>query len=125
MGISVASGAAGMLLSWVLYVRNPALPAWLAGRMKGIHTVLLNKYYVDELYDFLIIRPITWAAKNVLSATTDNKIIEGIVNGVPRGIRTIGERLRKLQTGYVQHYGIGMAIGLVVIMALALIAAGK
>jgi NADH-quinone oxidoreductase subunit L len=123
MGISVASAAAGILLAWILYVRNPGLPARLAGRMKAVYTVLLNKYYVDELYDFLITRPVAWTAKSVLMGITDGAIIEGVVNGVPKGIRTVGERLRILQTGFVQHYGAGMAAGLVVILALALMAA--
>lgn len=123
MGISVAVAIGGIFLSWVFYSLKPEIPKSLAASFRGIYTTLWNKYYVDELYDFIIVRPTKWIAVNVLMAVTDGAIIEGIVNGIPKAIANLGSKLRKLQTGYVQHYAMSMAIGLFVIITMVLIAA--
>ncbi|MEW6117544.1 MAG: NADH-quinone oxidoreductase subunit L [Nitrospirota bacterium] len=126
IGISIAAAFGGIFFAWVFYALKPEIPRTLAATFKGIYTTLWNKYYIDELYDFIIVRPTKWAATNVLMAVTDGGIIEGIVNGVPKAIGNFGERLRKLQSGHLQHYAVSMAIGLFVIMTLVLIAsAGK
>ncbi len=125
MAISVAGALLGIFVSWIFYSLKPEIPKNLAEKFKGIYTTLWNKYYIDELYDFIIVRPSKWIASSILVAVMDGKIIEGIVNGVPQTIRNFGERLRKLQTGHLQHYAISMAIGLFVILTLVLIAAGK
>jgi NADH-quinone oxidoreductase subunit L len=125
MGISIAAAIGGIFVSWIFYSLKPEIPKTLAAKFKGIYTTLWNKYYVDEIYDFIIVRPTKWIASSILVAVTDGKIIEGIVNGVPGAIRNFGERLRKLQTGHLQHYAISMALGLFVILTLVLIATGK
>ncbi|MDI6802029.1 MAG: NADH-quinone oxidoreductase subunit L [Thermodesulfovibrionales bacterium] len=125
MGISIAAAIGGIFISWIFYSLKPEMPKNLAKKFKRIYITLWNKYYVDELYDFIIVRPMKWLANSILVAVTDGKIIEGIVNGVPQAIRNFSERLRKLQTGQLQHYGLGMALGLFVILALVLIAAGR
>jgi NADH-quinone oxidoreductase subunit L len=125
MGISIAAAIGGIFISWIFYSLKPEISKTLAAKFRGIYTTLWNKYYVDELYDFIIVRPTKWIASSILVAVTDGKIIEGIVNGVPGAIRDFGERLRKLQTGHLQHYAVSMAIGLFVILTLVLIAAGK
>lgn len=122
VGISIAAAFGGIFFAWVFYALKPEIPKTLAASFRGIYTTLWNKYYIDELYDFIIVRPTRWAATNVLMAVTDGGIIEGIVNGVPRAIGNFGERLRRLQTGYVQHYAVSMAIGLFLILSLVLIA---
>ena len=78
-----------------------------------------------EFYDLVIVRPAYWLATNVLVGFTDAKIIEGIVNGIPQMISDFGERLRRIQSGYVQHYAISMAIGLFILLVFVLIVAGK
>jgi len=121
MGISIACAVGGILVSWIFYSLKPEIPKNLVAKFKGIYNVLWNKYYVDELYDAIIIRPTMWIACSVLIPVTDGTIIEGIVNGVPKAIAGFGERLRKLQTGSVQHYALTMAIGLFVLLSLVLI----
>lgn len=83
--------------------------------------MLFNKYYVDELYDLIIVKPTIWVAKNILVGFTDAKIIEGIVNGVPKAIGLFSGKLRKVQTGLAHHYGIIMAAGAVFIILFALL----
>lgn len=125
MGISVAGAVAGIALSWVFYSLYPGLPVFMGMIFRGTYKVLWNKYYVDELYDFIIVRPFKWMSSAILIGVTDGKMIEGIVNGVPKAIADFGERLRKLQSGNLQHYAISIAFGLFVILTVAFIAAGR
>jgi NADH-quinone oxidoreductase subunit L len=125
MGVSIAAAIGGIAVSCIFYLLKPEIPARLAGKFKGIYRTLWNKYYIDELYDFIIVRPVKWLATNILVAVTDGKMIEGAVNGIPQAIRDMGERLRKLQTGQAQHYAMSMALGLFLILTLILIAAGR
>ena len=125
MGISIAAAIGGIFISWIFYSLKPDIPKTLTEKFRGIYTTLWNKYYVDELYDFIVVRPTRWIASSILVAVTDRKIIEGIVNGIPGSIRNLGEKIRKLQTGNLQHYAVSMALGIFVILTLILIAAGR
>ncbi|MEK7331788.1 MAG: NADH-quinone oxidoreductase subunit L, partial [Nitrospirota bacterium] len=86
-----------------------------------VHKILLNKYYVDEFYSFLIVRPAIWIAKNILIGITDAKIIEAIVNGIPKAIGGFSQVIRKVQTGFLQHYATIMATGILIIVAIMLL----
>ncbi|HTZ18954.1 MAG TPA: NADH-quinone oxidoreductase subunit L [Dissulfurispiraceae bacterium] len=125
MAISVAVALTGILVSMLFYLWRPELPKTLGAKLKFVYQVLWNKYYVDELYDFIIVRPVKWTATNILVAVTDGKIIEGIVNGVPRWIAAFGQSIRKIQTGNLQHYAIGMCLGFLFCLTLILILVGK
>ena len=113
MGLSIAIAALGILGAWYFYIKNTALPKSLAVKFSGVFDVLWNKYYIDELYDKMIIKPTMWVSSNVIVALTDGKIIEGIVNGLPAAIGRLGTRMRSMQTGYTHHYAIAMAFGLI------------
>ncbi len=117
MGISVAVGFSGIGLAYYMYVVRKELPAKLAAQFSGVYKVLFNKYYVDELYSFILIRPTIWIAKNILIGITDAKIIEAIVNGVPAAIGGLSSQLRKVQTGLLHHYATIMATGILIIVA--------
>jgi NADH-quinone oxidoreductase subunit L len=121
MGISVLIAASGIGLAWFMYIKRNDLPVRIANTFKGVYNTLFNKYYVDELYSFLLVRPTIWIAHKILVGFTDAKIIEGIVNGVPKSIGIFSQRLRKVQTGLAQHYGIIMAAGAFLIILLVLI----
>jgi NADH-quinone oxidoreductase subunit L len=121
MGLSVLIGFAGLGLAAFLYLRQTNLPETISKQFKWIYTVLLNKYYVDELYNFILIRPTLWIAKKILVGITDGKIIEGIVNGIPKTIGVFAGQLRKAQSGLAHHYAIIMAAGAFFIMALVLL----
>ncbi|HMK56574.1 MAG TPA: NADH-quinone oxidoreductase subunit L [Dissulfurispiraceae bacterium] len=121
MGISVTVAGVGILTSMLFYLWMPGIPQSLSVKFGAIHKVLWNKYYVDELYDFIIVRPVKWAAVNILVAVTDGKIIEGIVNGIPSRIAAFGEHIRKVQSGNLQHYAIGMCVGFFAILTLIMI----
>jgi len=121
IGISVAVAVGGIFTAAVLYLWAPGLPLFIGRQFKAAYTILWNKYYIDELYDYTIIRPTNWISSRILVNVTDAKIIEGIVNGVPKLIAEFGARLRKLQTGFLQHYAMGMAFGFFIIVSLVFI----
>jgi NADH-quinone oxidoreductase subunit L len=121
MGISIFAGLGGIGLAYYMYVLRKDMPVKLAAQFKGAYKVLSNKYYVDELYSYALIRPTIWLAKNVLIGVTDAKIIEAIVNGVPAAIGGFSRQLRRIQTGFLHHYATIMAMGLMIIVVLMLL----
>jgi len=121
MAISVVAGFSGIGLAAFVYLREENLAARITQKFSGIHRVLWNKYYVDELYDLIIVRPTIWVARSVIVGVTDGKIIEGVVNGVPSLIGRFSSLLRSVQTGMVQQYAAVMAMGALVVIALVLL----
>ena len=121
MAVSVIAGFSGIGLAYFMYLKRADIPVRLAARFSAVHKILLNKYYVDEFYSFLIVRPAIWIAKNILIGITDAKIIEAIVNGIPRAIGGFSQVIRKVQTGFLQHYATIMATGILIIVAIMLL----
>ncbi len=121
MTLSIAAGILGILISASMYLRKTDLPERIGQRFSSIYKLLWNKYYVDELYDFIIVRPTLWIANNVIVGVTDGKIIEGLVNGVPAAIGRFSQWLRRVQTGLVHQYATVMAIGAFIIVVIALL----
>jgi NADH-quinone oxidoreductase subunit L len=121
MGISVLIAVLGILCAMYIYLVRLDIPVRLARNFRPIYNILFNKYYVDELYSFLLIRPTLWVADHILVRITDAKFIEGVVNGVPKSIGDFSQSLRRIQTGIAQHYGIVMAAGAIFIIAYVLL----
>ncbi len=102
---------AGLVVAWLFYVRSPDLPKRLAARHDGLYRFLLNKWYFDELYDAIFVRPAMWLGR-VLWTVGDGKIIDGFgPNGIAARVIDITNRIVRLQTGYVYHYAFAMLIG--------------
>ena len=146
MLLSVAIAAAGILAARHFYLTNPAVPSRLAERWRGLYSLLLNKYYVDELYDATVVRGTSRSAQGLW--VFDNRVVDGIVNAwgsltqiaawfshmldkyVVDGLVnfvgwTAGEgsfSLRRLQTGLVQNYALMMLVGVFVFLTVYLLA---
>jgi NADH-quinone oxidoreductase subunit L len=121
MTISIMTGLVGIGLAYFMYVMRTDIPVKIAGQFRLIHKLLFNKYYIDEIYSFLIVRPTIWAAGNILIGVGDKKIIEAVVNGVPAAIGGVSRKLRRVQTGFLQHYAAIMATGALIVLALMLL----
>ncbi len=120
MGLSTTIALTGLVIAAIFYLVKTGIPVRLARNFSSIYRILFNKYYVDELYSFILIRPTLWIANRFIEGITDAKIIEGIVNGVPRSIGRFAGILRKVQTGLTQQYAIIMAAGILIIIILML-----
>jgi NADH-quinone oxidoreductase subunit L len=112
-GWPVIVGILGLLVAWWFYIKSPETPKRLAKSMHGLYTLILNKYYVDEIYAVLIVRPLLWISTNVLWHVVDEKAIDGTVNGVATAAREAGGELRKLQSGNTRSYAAWVIIGAV------------
>ena len=112
----LAVGAGGIALATVLYVMAPDWPARIAARFQGLYQFLLNKWYFDELYDALFVRP-AFRLGQGLWKTGDGTVIDGIgPDGIATTTRNIARRAGALQSGYLYHYAFAMLIGVVVLI---------
>jgi len=112
-GWPVIIALAGLLLAWWFYIKSPQTPKKLAASLRAPYTLLLHKYYVDELYNAAIIRPLLWISTNVLWHVVDETVIDGTVNGVARVARESGSELREIQSGNARSYATWVVIGAV------------
>jgi NADH-quinone oxidoreductase subunit L len=103
--------ASGFALAWLMYVRSPDIPRRLADQHGPLYQFLLNKWYFDELYDFLFVRPAMWLGR-FLWKRGDGWLIDGFgPDGVAARVVDITNRVVRIQTGYVYHYAFAMLIG--------------
>jgi NADH-quinone oxidoreductase subunit L len=117
-GWPVIVGVLGLLVAWWFYIKNPEVPKRLAKNIHALYLLLLNKYYVDEIYAALIVRPLLWISTNVLWHVVDEGLIDGTVNGTATVARESGSQARKLQSGNTRSYAAWVIVGAVAFTAL-------
>jgi NADH-quinone oxidoreductase subunit L len=115
-GISVTFGLTGIALSYLMYVVSPAIPEKITTALGGLYTLVYNKYFVDEVYDTVIVRPLIQGSESVLWKTADAGLIDGIVNGAGTQSVGIGSILRLLQSGNIRSYATWVVVGAVVLI---------
>jgi NADH-quinone oxidoreductase subunit L len=104
---------AGIGLAYVMYVLQPSWPARLAARTRPLYLFLLNKWYFDELYDALFVRPAHLLGAG-LWRSGDGALIDGVgPDGIAAATRDLSRRASRLQTGYLYHYAFAMLVGVV------------
>jgi NADH-quinone oxidoreductase subunit L len=109
--------ASGILFAYLCYMWMPWLPSKIAEMFGVFYRIVLNKYYFDEVYDFLFVRP-AHALGRILWKFVDGRIIDGLgPDGAAWLSKRVGGRLSKLQTGFVYHYALAMVAGLAVFVA--------
>jgi NADH-quinone oxidoreductase subunit L len=116
MYISVAAGLAGIGLAWLMYLAKPGMADSLANTFKAPYQLLYNKYFVDEIYDAAIVKPVVGGSRFVLWKGVDAGLIDGIVNGVGARSRDVGSVLRLLQSGSVRSYATWVLFGSVALI---------
>jgi len=118
--VSVIAALAGVFVAWLVYGRGQVDAEKIGVAENPVHRLVLNKYYVDELYDALFVKPLyrlfLWCAQ-----IFDVKVIDGLVNGVARAVIAWALSLRRLQTGFVMNYALGMLLGAVALVAFLLV----
>lgn len=113
MIVSVIIALFGILLAYIFYLKSKNIPEKLSQSFSPIYNMLLNKYYVDEIYDALIVTPIK-KGSIFLWEFFDAKVIDGLANGIGTFFENSGLSLRTLQNGRAQTYAVGILIGAVI-----------
>jgi NADH-quinone oxidoreductase subunit L len=114
--ISVAFGLIGIALSYYMYVVNKELPDRIASALDGLYNVVYNKYFVDEIYDATVVMPMIAGSTTVLWHGVDQRVIDGIVNGVGTESKSIGGLLKQLQSGNIRSYATWVVLGAVALL---------
>ncbi|MGH6968689.1 MAG: NADH-quinone oxidoreductase subunit L, partial [Stellaceae bacterium] len=115
--LPLAMGLAGILVAWIAYIVQTGIPAWFVHYFRPIYLFILNKWYVDELYDAVIVRPAMWFGVR-LWKDGDGVVIDGLgPDGLAKATRGMATVLSRFQTGYLYHYVFAMFVGAVVLVS--------
>ena len=114
----------GFIVAWYMYIRRPDAPARLAAQHGHLYRFLLNKWYFDELYDKIFIKPALWIGNRLWRDVDDRLIDQSIVEGLGNRVKDITARVVKLQSGFLYHYAFAMLIGIAAILTWAIAAGG-
>ena len=120
--LPMAVGVLGIAGAYLFYVLRPEWPAIVAARARPVYLFLLNKWYFDELYDVLFVRPAKYLGRN-LWKQGDGAVIDGIgPDGLAAVTLSVARRAVRLQSGYIYHYAFAMLLGLAAIVTWYLVA---
>jgi NADH-quinone oxidoreductase subunit L len=114
--LSALVAIAGVALAWMVYGRTPVRAASIGVARNPLHKILIDKYYVDEIYDALFVKPI-YQLSLWLARVFDPRVIDGLVNGVATAVAAWSRGLRRVQTGFVMNYALGILLGAVAVIA--------
>ncbi len=114
--LPIALTVFGIGLAYIFYIDSPWLPGWTAARAGGLYRFIFNKWYFDELYDRIFVRPAFYLGRGLWQAG-DGALIDGVgPDGVARAARQIARKASGLQSGFVYHYAFAMLIGVVALV---------
>jgi NADH-quinone oxidoreductase subunit L len=116
MAISTGIAVAGIGIAMFFWLRRPDAAAALERRFSGVHRLLQNKYYLDEIYNAVIVQPIKQLSTGALWKGVDAGLIDGTINGVGAGVQSFSASLRRVQTGSVRTYAASLFFGAVLIL---------
>jgi NADH-quinone oxidoreductase subunit L len=116
--VAVVTALLGFAIALWLYLRQPGKADQIAKSMRGIYNLVLHKYYVDEIYDTLLVKPLLWVSRNLLWQAVDARVIDGTVNGIAEGLTGLGDGVRHTQSGNTRSYAVWVVIGALVVIAI-------
>lgn len=116
-GISVLAAFLGLGLAWLLYYRSPDLPPKIVHSISGLYNVVWQKYYVDEIYAALVVKPLINGSISILWQGIDRKVIDDSVNNAADGARHVSDEVRHMQSGNLRSYAGWVAAGSAVLIA--------
>lgn len=121
MVISSAAGIIGILIAYFAYVARPSFAGSMKSAAGPLHALVENKYYVDEIYNAVIVKPLELISRFILWKGFDNAIVDGSVDGGAHRLRDVGGLLRRLQSGSIRNYATWVVAGsVIVILALTM-----
>ena len=116
MTVSIAAVLSAIYFALYIYRKNPQIAENVSGKFKGLYNLLLNKYFVDEIYEAAVVQPIQNGSEKFLWKIFDVKFIDGIVNGTASLVEKGSGVIRKIQTGVAQSYAVVMMIGIAIVL---------
>jgi len=117
MASSVAAAAIGFLLAYMSYIARPGLADRVAASAHSLYEILTAKYYVDEIYEAILVMPVVATAREFLWQLVDVRLIDGTVNGIGSAVKGAAGELRHIHTGYVRTYAGWLLAGGIVLVA--------
>jgi NADH-quinone oxidoreductase subunit L len=117
MGISVTLAFLGWYLAYLLYSKKPELPQKIAGALGGFYNAVVHKYYIDELYAAVFIKPLIDGSTRILWHGVDQGIIDAVVNESAEGARHVSDEVRHMQSGNLRSYAGWIAAGAAAVIA--------
>jgi NADH-quinone oxidoreductase subunit L len=114
---SVAAAGLGLLLAWVLYKRRPDLPDRIAASIHGLYSAVANKYWIDEFYFWIFVKPLIAISGVVFWRGIDQGVIDATLDGSARGARELSNEVRHMQSGNLRSYAGWVAIGATAVIA--------
>ncbi len=114
----------GFAAAWQMYIRDPAAPRRLAEQNPGLYQFLLNKWYFDELYDRIFVKPALYIGNALWKGFDDWLVDKTLTEGLGARVRDVTNRVVKLQSGYLYHYAFAMLIGIAALLTWAIAAGG-
>ncbi len=118
--LSTVAAAGGLFIAYLFYIRQPAVPRRLAARFPWIYKLLTGKYYVDEFYDAVIVRPAVRGSE-LAYGHFDLKIIDGALNGSAAAANAAGRGFSRLQTGLIKDYALAFFLGVIFFIGFVLL----
>jgi NADH-quinone oxidoreductase subunit L len=115
--VSLGLAILGIVLAWYFYLVAPGMPYLIAYQAQSLYELLLHKYYIDELYNTIVTRPLFWVSTFVLGNVVDSFMIDGLVNGAGLTVETGGQLSRRMETGNVQQYAFVYVLGVLAIVS--------
>ncbi len=116
-GISVFAGLLGFLLAWQLYYRNPRLPQQIAAGLGSLYDAVVHKYYIDELYATLFVKPLIAGSALILWHGIDQDVIDASVDNSAHGANEVSDSVRHMQSGNLRSYAGWVAAGAAAVIA--------
>lgn len=116
-GISVGAGFLGLFLAWLLYLHSPQLPDRIASSMHGLYSTIAHKYWIDELYAWLFVKPLIAISGVVFWRGIDQGVIDAALNGSADGARELSDEVRHMQSGNLRSYAGWIAVGAAAVIA--------
>ncbi len=114
----------GFAVAWYMYMVDKAAPKRLADANPGLYKFLLNKWYFDELYNLIFVRPAVYIGNALWKGFDDWLVDQTIVEGLGHRVRDVTNRVVKLQSGYLYHYAFVMLIGIALLLTWVIVSAG-
>jgi len=111
MILGIVASLSGIILAWFVYLKKPSWKEFVPQKLPWLYTFIYKKWYFDELYSKIFIKPTLVISQKIVNFLFDSIIIEGIVNGSAKVTNEIAKMLRSLHAGLVNHYGVFVLIG--------------